>query len=233
MGPIAPWMRSLFGKLREIPERAQRKPLLTEQEESMPTRFALKPTLSRIWHAPDNFRLMDPLPPMHRRGIILAAAVIVVGFLWPSPDEPNQPVKHDAQLSIESQSPIHANLVNPPANTAPMTPVEPSRVEEQPQEQAPVPHENNDIDQRWLSYRVESGQTMAQLFRDHNLPPADVYSMAQVEGDNKPLSNLQTGQMVQIRQNASGVVTGLTIDIGSGRQILFTRQPNGSFIRAR
>lgn len=49
----------------------------------------------------------------------------------------------------------------------------------------------------------------------------------------KPLSNLQNGQMVKIRQNASGVVTGLTIDTGNNQQVLFTRQPDGSFIRAR
>ena len=36
----------------------------------MPGRFELKSTLEKIWHAPDHFRLMDPLPPMHRRGII-------------------------------------------------------------------------------------------------------------------------------------------------------------------
>jgi len=194
-------------------------------------RFAIKPWLARIWHAPDNIRLMDPLPALHRRGIIIATLVVVTGFLWPMPDETVRPVTRDAQLSIESQSPIRAHLVNPPANTEPATPVEPSRVEEQPQ--TPTPQANNDIEQQWRSYRVESGQTMAQLFRDHNLPPADVYSMAQVEGNNKPLSTLQTGQMVQIRQNASGVVTGLTIDIGNDQQVLFTRQPDGSFERAR
>lgn len=46
----------------------------------MPGRFELKPTLAKIWHAPDNFRIMDPLPPMHRRGIIIAAIVLIVGF---------------------------------------------------------------------------------------------------------------------------------------------------------
>ena len=45
----------------------------------MPGRFELKPTLAKIWHAPDNFRIMDPLPPMHRRGIIIAAIVLVIG----------------------------------------------------------------------------------------------------------------------------------------------------------
>ena len=74
---------------------------------------------------------------------------------------------------------------------------------------------------------------MAQLFRDHGLPPTDVYAMAQVEGAGKPLSTLQNGQMVQIRQNANGVVTGLTIDTGNNQQVLFTRQPDGSFIRVR
>ncbi|MEW7313335.1 LysM-like peptidoglycan-binding domain-containing protein [Buttiauxella gaviniae] len=200
----------------------------------MPMRFAVKPWLARIWHAPDHFRLMDPLPVMHRRGIIIAALVIIICFLWPTADQSARPVARDAQLSIESQSPMRAELVNPPVYTAPATPVEPSRVEEeQPQDQAPVPHANNDIEGQWRSYRVESGQTMAQLFRDHNLPPADVYSMAQVEGSNKPLSTLQTGQMVQVRQNANGVVTGLTIDIGNDQQVLFTRQPDGSFVRAR
>ena len=78
-----------------------------------------------------------------------------------------------------------------------------------------------------------TGQTLAQVFRDHNLPPTDVYAMAKVEGEGKPLSTLQSGQMVKIRQNANGVVTGLTIENGSGQSVLFTRQQDGSFIRAR
>ncbi|MCL7707341.1 cell envelope opacity-associated protein A, partial [Enterobacter kobei] len=105
---------------------------------------------------------------------------------------------------------------------------------QQPASSAPVqPFQNNDIEQQWRTYRVESGKTLAQLFRDHGLPPEDVYAMAKVEGDGKPLSNLQQGQMVQVRQNASGVVTALTIDTGDNQQVLFTRQPDGSFLRVR
>ncbi|AAN45698.1 hypothetical protein BW725_14465 [Shigella flexneri] len=186
-----------------------------EQEETMPGRFELKPTLEKVWHAPDNFRFMDPLPPMHRRGIIIAAIVLVVGFLLPSDDTPNASVvTREAQLDIQSQS-------QPPT-------------EEQPQTTQTQPFQpDSGIDNQWRSYRVEPGKTMAQLFRDHGLPATDVYAMAQVEGAGKPLSNLQNGQMVKIRQNASGVVTGLTIDTGNNQQVLFTRQPDGSFIRAR
>lgn len=194
-------------------------------------RLAVKPWLTQIWHAPDHLRLMDPLPPLHRRGIILGFACVILGFLLPGGGNDSGPVTRDAQLSVSSELPLQAELTPATNNSAPATQVEPHRVEEQ--TRAPVLHDNNDIEQQWRSYRVAAGQTMAQLFRDHNLPPADVYAMAQVEGDSKPLSNLQTGQMVQIRQNSNGVVTGLTIDIGNDQQVLFTRQPNGSFIRAQ
>ncbi|HCB1669316.1 TPA: OapA family protein, partial [Citrobacter farmeri] len=212
----------------------------------MPGRFELKPTLAKIWHAPDNFRIMDPLPSMHRRGIIIAAIVLVVGFLLPSGDTNDAPaVTRNAQLDLQSPSQppteaqLQAQLVAPqndPGQVAPVAPepIQEGQPEEQPQTQQPQTQpfqQDSGIDQQWRSYRVESGKTMAQLFRDHGLPPTDVYAMAQVEGAGKPLSTLQNGQMVQIRQNANGVVTGLTIDTGNNQQVLFTRQPDGSFIR--
>ncbi|MEI9543244.1 OapA family protein [Citrobacter braakii] len=216
----------------------------------MPGRFELKPTLAKIWHAPDNFRIMDPLPPMHRRGIIIAAIVLVIGFLLPSSDTSDAPVvTRTAQLDLQSQSQppteaqLQAQLVAPQNDLGQVAPLAPEPIQEgepdaQPQAQQSQPQtqpfqQDSGIEQQWRSYRVDSGKTLAQVFRDHNLPPTDVYAMAQVEGAGKPLSNLKDGQMVQIRQNANGVVTGLTIDTGNGQQVLFTRQPNGSFIRAR
>jgi len=213
----------------------------------MPGRFELKPTLAKIWHAPDNFRIMDPLPPMHRRGIIIAAIVLVIGFLLPSSDTSDAPVvTRTAQLDLQSQSQppteaqLQAQLVAPQNDPGQVAPVAPEPIQEgepdaQPQAQPQTQpfQQDSGIEQQWRSYRVDSGKTLAQVFRDHNLPPTDVYAMAQVEGAGKPLSNLKDGQMVQIRQNANGVVTGLTIDTGNGQQVLFTRQPNGSFIRAR
>ena len=156
-------------------------------------------------------------------------------------------VTREAQLDIQSQSQppteeqLRAQLVTPQNDPDQVAPVAPEPIQEgQPEEPARKPPIRNrsrpgsaGIDNQWRSYRVEPGKTMAQLFRDHGLPATDVYAMAQVEGAGKPLSNLQNGQMVKIRQNASGVVTGLTIDTGNNQQVLFTRQPDGSFIRAR
>ena len=220
----------------------------------MPGRFELKSTLEKIWHAPDHFRLMDPLPPMHRRGIIAGALLVVIGVLLPSEDNGSSfQASREANLDLQSQSqpqssgnqavPLPPITNTPPVNDADqVAPVAPEPIQDeqpdQPQQQTASqpyqePQSTPGIEQQWRTYRIESGKTLAQLFRDHNLPPTDVYAMAQGEGAGKPLSSLQTGQTVQIRQNASGVVTGLTIDTGGGQQVLFTRQSNGSFIRVR
>ena len=214
----------------------------------MPGRFALKPMLYKIWHAPDNIRILDPLPLMHRRGIIAGFLLVIIGFLLPAGGDSSDTaqVQREAQLDLQSESqPQQGNLQQPlppitstptvsdPGQSAPASP----EVVQEGQPDDPMPQTQSQsapsgIDQQWRSYRLESGKTLAQLFRDHNLPATDAYAMSQVEGAGKPLSSLQVGQMVKIRQNASGVVTGLTVDAG-GQQVLFTRQSNGSFIRAR
>jgi len=173
---------------------------------------------SQLWHLPDTVHWMDPLPPFHRRGIILAIVIILVAFLWPSP-APQQtsssiPTGNPAGTSI----PIQAELNNQQAAT--------------PARQSAQSRDTVDSAGQWRSYPIASGQTLAQLFRDNNLPATDVFAMDQAEGDDKPLDHLQAGQVVKIRQNAQGVVTGLTIDTDNG-QVLFTRQSDGSFLRAR
>lgn len=192
----------------------------------MPGRFNIKQTLMRIWDAPDRFRLMDPLPSFHRKGILIAALVVILCVLWPS--APSIPPR------TPEPAPLNQDVVQPqPAAPASPTTTEAPTAQAPSSGQAPAPFQENDIEQQWRSYRVDSGKTLAQLFRDHDLPAEDVYAMAKVEGDGKPLSNLQSGQMVQVRQNANGVVTALTVDLGNNAQVLFTRQPDGSFLRVR
>ena len=174
----------------------------------MLTQFSVKPALARLWHAPDHITLMDPLPSMHRRGIIISALLIVTGVLMPSPEE--------RQASLTRQL-LSRFATTPPAFIATT-------------DLAPVPFQDNDSEQRWRAYRIGRGKTLVQTFRDNNLPTADVLAMIQVEGHGKPLSSLESGQVVRIRQNASGVITGLTIE-GGDDQALFTRQPDGRFMR--
>ncbi|WP_156138058.1 MULTISPECIES: LysM-like peptidoglycan-binding domain-containing protein [Pantoea] len=166
--------------------------------------------LLRVWHLLDNVRWMDPLPAFHRRGIVIALLVLLLAFLWPS-STPQYPIEHPADNSSK-EVPLQAEIYD----------------NKQPQNATP----KADSQGEWHSYTVTSGQTLAQLFRDNNLPVNDVFAMARVEGNDQPLSALKNGQQVKIRQNAQGVVTGLTVDSSNG-PVLFTRQPDGSFIRAQ
>lgn len=235
----------------------------------MPGQFALLPTLTKLWHAPDNFRIMDPLPPLHRRGIIAGVLFIVVGVLLPATDAPVAPISREASLNLPAatnNAPAASQPLTTPAATTPPVVESPPRYNEpqptgstasepvlrtpeesiqpdteeassaQSRSQAPTQQAQQpkaDGTTQWHTWRIEPGKTLAQVFRDHSLPPTDVYAMARVEGADKPLSTLQSGQEVKVRVNASGTVTGLIALDSTGKQVLFTRQANGQFIRAR
>ncbi len=236
----------------------------------MPGQFALLPTLTKLWHAPDHFRIMDPLPSFHRRGIIAGVLFIVVGVLLPATDAPVVPISrsHEASLNLPAATnnvPATSQQITTPATTTPPMVESPPRYNEpqptgntasepvlrtpeesiQPDsEDAPSTQPRSTATQQaqqpktdgttqWHTWRIEPGKTLAQVFRDHSLPPTDVYAMARVEGADKPLSTLQSGQEVKVRINANGTVTGLIALDSTGKQVLFTRQANGQFIRAR
>lgn len=78
-------------------------------------------------------------------------------------------------------------------------------------------------------FKIQQGQTLAQLFRDNNLPVGDVFAMAQVEGRQKPLSNLKVGQQVSITVNPQGNVSSLEIETTTNKKVCFLRQEDGSF----
>ncbi|WP_428945039.1 LysM-like peptidoglycan-binding domain-containing protein [Pantoea sp. FN060301] len=170
---------------------------------------------NQIWQLPDKARWMDPLPSFHRRAIIIAVAIILLAFLWPapSPEQPQRPVTAGGQ---PESRPMQAELSDQRPDA----------------EQPSAPVASPDTQGEWRAYQIASGQTLAQLFRDNNLPVNDVFAMAQVEGEDKPLSTLHTGQAIRIRQSAQGTITGLTVVTDQG-QVLFTRQPDGSFLRVR
>lgn len=165
---------------------------------------AIKALLLKIWHAPDAFLWMEPLPNFHRRWVIIIGALLLLALLWPYSSETGS---RDT-LAGDQQ---HAPQQEPPQSGGATA----------------QPEQGN-----WLNYQIQPGQTLAQLFRDNSLPVNDVFAMAQVEGDDKPLSNLKAGQEVRIARDAAGVVAALSITTVDNRQITFQRQPDGSYRRA-
>ncbi|WP_145519470.1 OapA family protein [Yersinia bercovieri] len=177
----------------------------------------IKGLLLKIWHLPDSFQWMEPLPLFHRRWIIIVTAVLLLALLWPvSRDNTDRSFPISApSTDVPLQAQLQDNLDAPPPPTVapPVTP--------------------NTLQGEWQSYQIQSGQTLAQLFRDNNLPVNEVFAMAQVEGSDKPLSNLKAGQEVKIMLDAQGVVAALAIETTANTEVLFTRQSDGSYRRDR
>lgn len=61
----------------------------------------------------------------------------------------------------------------------------------------------------------------------------EVFAMAQVEGGDKPLSNMKAGQEVRIERGANGMINALSVTTVDNSQALFRRQADGSYRRER
>ncbi|WP_188472906.1 LysM-like peptidoglycan-binding domain-containing protein [Hafnia psychrotolerans] len=196
-----------------------------EQQKVQPSMMSKAKALAcKGWHMSDNFDWMSPLPYGHRRWIIVSVLVVLLALLWPysppnsySPSQPQQP----------ASIPMQADLRNEQGRTTQLA--QPQPQQQQATEEPPQPR----AEENWKSYRIQSGQTLAQLFRDNNLAVGDVFAMAQVEGDEKPLSNLKAGQEVKILRNTQGAVTSLQITNEQNSTVLFTRQADGTYKRSR
>jgi uncharacterized protein len=175
----------------------------------------IKRLLLKIWHLPDAFHWMEPLPFFHRRWVIIATTVFLLALLWPvSRDNTNLffPVNtQPTDVPLQAQLQGNIDTLAPPTLATEMPP--------------PPPQGN------WQNYQIQSGKTLAQLFRDNNLPVNAAFAMAQVEGSDKPLSNLQVGQEVKIMLDAQGGITALAIATTNSVIVLFTRQSDGSYRR--
>ncbi|WP_225181997.1 LysM-like peptidoglycan-binding domain-containing protein [Pectobacterium aroidearum] len=195
-----------------------------EDQERLPPaspRERLGAMLQKIWHLPDGYHWMEPLPLLHRRWILIAIALLLVVLLWPYSAQHPQPIRTTPVplTQADNQEAMQAVIIEnqpsmsqqQPATTPPPTP-----------SSAP-----------WRQYEIASGQTLAQLFRDNNLPVSDVFAMAQVEGRDKPLSNLRAGQEVKLQLNAQGMVAELEIETTANQTIRFTRGTDGAFTRTR
>ncbi|RUR93498.1 opacity-associated protein OapA [Pectobacterium versatile] len=195
-----------------------------EEQEQLPSpslRERLGAILQKVWHLPDGYHWMEPLPLLHRRWILIAIALLLVVLLWPYSAQHPQPARTTPVplTQADNQAAMQAVIIE----SQPLTPQQqPAATEPPAQSSAP-----------WRQYEIASGQTLAQLFRDNNLPVSDVFAMAQVEGRDKPLSNLRAGQAVKLQLNAQGMVAELEIETTANQTIRFTRGADGAFTRTR
>lgn len=58
--------------------------------------------LYNLWHMPDRFDWMEPLPAFHRRWVIVATVVLLLSLLWPYSDPQDSRYSSEPQLETKS-----------------------------------------------------------------------------------------------------------------------------------
>lgn len=185
------------------------------------------------------------LPTFHRRALVVLVPVVVLAIFLPtsvplpSASQGDELIRRDLPLNLDSR-PEPVDVVGDRAE-----PVSPSRsvIRPLPQlqepevvSQAPIPvavPAVAPVAKQWQRYEVKSGETLANIFRDKSLPLADLYAVAAIEGNDKPLSQVKAGQWLRYRQTADGSLDALQIERLDGDPIMFFRRSDGSFVRSQ
>lgn len=94
-------------------------------------------------------------------------------------------------------------------------------------EQTPAP-----VQDSTLRFTLKKGQTLAQVFRSNGLPVDDLFRMTAVEGPQKPLNQVESGDKISVTKGKGNTVSVLRIDKANGQSATFKRQKDGSYRRS-
>lgn len=191
---------------------------------------------------------MGKFPGLHRRAILVIAVVLLVVFFWPTSEnngEPPQPSSstHDLPVPIspsvstndptyqtsipQAQDSLNADPTASPSIEAPTANDPAGNVTQT----TPQQDTQSTPAQTWQTYTIKEGQTLAQLFRDNQLPVNDAFSMAKSEDQQKSLSQLRSGQAIRLQRNPQGDISMLEVTNSAGTVITYTRLSDGSYYR--
>lgn len=85
---------------------------------------------------------------------------------------------------------------------------------------------------QWKEYSVKQGDTLAQVFRNNDLPLSDLNALVKIEGQDKPLSRIKKGQLVRFKLAETGQLDILQLE-KSGDSVMFFRLSDGGFGRSK
>lgn len=84
----------------------------------------------------------------------------------------------------------------------------------------------------WQEYVVRQGDTLSQVFRNNELPLTDINALVKVEGSDKPLSQIQAGQLIRFKLAENGQLDILQLE-RNNQSVMFFRLSDGGFGRSK
>lgn len=164
----------------------------------------------------------NSLPQPLENKIITEAVVI--------PDLPRQEISVTPIAQDKIADPITISVKKPQENIIPLEPVNKPQTVVTTKKVVTHSLAKNELN-KWQSLKINKGDTLSKIFRSHNLPIKDLYSIVDVEGNGKPLSKIQAGQSIKYKQKNSAELDALEINLENGHTIMYIRLSDGSFMR--
>ncbi|SHF39282.1 LysM-like peptidoglycan-binding domain-containing protein [Vibrio gazogenes] len=162
------------------------------------------------------------LPKLHQRLLMVLVPVVILLVLLPWPKEEQ----------VASEQPIVEPSVGEQRVALALDPdslKEPTESVASPQA---VKSASEPRTTTWVNYTVKNGDTLSKVFRTNDLSLADLNALVQVEGSDKPLSNIKPGQLIRYKLTTKGDLDILQIE-QKDQSIMFFRLSNGGFGRSK
>lgn len=213
-------IRSLWDKLRA--KGGDKLSTVLERAATLSRHSALLTRIQAAWRH---------LPRIHRRLLmVLVPAVVVLTFV-PSPT----PTESSSEKPVpQARQPV---ALNPEASRSLSSSTAPSSTASQKLSSVANSATSQDAstleESAWTRHQIESGDTLAKVFRRYDLALTDLYSIANIEGEGNPISRIQPGQWIRFKRTASGALDILQIETDKGQSALYFRLSDGSFARQR
>lgn len=96
----------------------------------------------------------------------------------------------------------------------------------EPESQAPQPPAPDPL----VSYEIRQGDTLSQIFENNGIPLGTLHQLLEADAEFLSLETLHPGTELRFRFNDQETLQQLTLNLDPARQVLFDRQPDGSFV---
>ncbi|MEH6534051.1 MAG: LysM-like peptidoglycan-binding domain-containing protein [Photobacterium frigidiphilum] len=190
-------------------------------------------------------------PVLHRRVLLVLVPVVLVLLILPTTEQLNNDigvqdtsVRRDIALNITSEEvttseeaaqfeePVEQRVRAITNNIQPLNTVKPKAVVVSPSASVKTTKSSSAISSEWAKHQVQKGETLSNIFREKSLPLSDLYAVAAIEGEGKPLSQIKSGQWLRYKQTPDGKLDALQIESSAGSTMYF-RRSDGSFARGK
>ncbi|WNJ96316.1 LysM-like peptidoglycan-binding domain-containing protein [Vibrio ruber] len=166
--------------------------------------------------------LWGELPKLHQRLLMVLVPVVMLLVLLPWPKEGQMASEQTASDETVGEQRV-ALALDPDSLQEPNEPVtSPKTVKS-----AVEPRTTT-----WVNYTIQNGDTLSKVFRTNDLSLADLNALVQVEGSDKPLSNIKPGQLIRYKLTTKGDLDILQVE-QKDQSIMFFRLSNGGFGRSK